>query len=250
MPAAAQEIEGFLLHRSVREYEDRPVSEELVQALIGCAQSAATSSTLQMWSVISIQDPERRERIARLCANSDHVRKAAWYFAFIADHRRLANVAHRVGEPADGLSYMEYLVMAVVDVALAAERFVCAAESVGLGICYIGGLRNHVEEVKQLLGLPEGTFGVFGMCLGWPKQPLTAHVKPRLATENVWFRERYDDGVTSEEYDERMRPFYESEKMKGAVTWSMRFGKRVDRHHLTGREVLKPWLEGQGFALE
>jgi nitroreductase len=249
-PAAACEIESFLLHRSVRDYEDRPVPEELVKALIGAAQSAATSSNLQMWSVISVQDPERRERIAQLCANQDHVRNAAWYFAFIADHRRLAEAAHRVGEPADGLSYMEYLVMALVDVSLAAERFVCAAESVGLGICYIGGLRNHPDGVKQLLGLPDGTFGVFGLCLGWPKQPLAAHVKPRLATDSVWFKEQYPEQTKTEEFDLRMRNFYESENMRGSGTWSVRSGKRVDRRHLTGREVLKPWLEAQGFALE
>jgi hypothetical protein len=137
--------------------------------------------------------------------------------------------------------------MAIVDVALAAERMVCAAESLGLGICYIGGLRNDAQGVKDLLNLPEGVFGVFGLCVGWPVEPNTAEIKPRLAQDAVWFRERYSADPSVAEYDERMKGFYVSQKMKAEATWSMRSGRRVGTTQLTGRESLHGWLQSQGF---
>jgi nitroreductase len=246
-PRDVPELAPLIRHRSVRKYSDKPIPEELAQCLVGVAQSAATSSNLQLWSVISVQDLETREKIAAVADNYEHIRSAPWFFAFVADHHRLKTTAAEVGENAEGLDYEEFFIMATVDVALAAERFVCAAETLGMGICYIGAMRNNAAEIKRLLGLPDQTFCVFGLCLGWPEEPLQAHIKPRLSQEAIWFRERYDSGQNIGEYNARMSAFYESEKMKGEVNWSMRSGRRVDNHHLTGREVLKSWLEEQGF---
>jgi nitroreductase len=243
------ELAPFLRHRSIRRFSAEPVSEELMSALISAAQSAATSSNLQLWSVVSVQDSERREALAQRCDNYNHIREASWFLCFLADHYRLKHAAAKIGENAEGLAYAEFYTMAVVDAALAAERLVCAAESIGLGICYIGALRNDAQFVKETLGLPEGTFGVFGLCIGWPEEPVTSHIKPRLAQSAIWHRETYDLNVDVSDYDRRMRAFYESEKMKGDVTWSMRSGRRVDEHHMTGREILLDWLRSQEFLL-
>ena len=248
-PLEAPQLAPFLRHRSVRKYSDKPIPESLVQSLIGVAQSAATSSNLQLWSVVSVQNPETRDELANLADNYEHIRTCQWFFAFLADHFRLKSAAVDVGEEAEGLDYAEFFIMAVIDAALAAERLVCAAESLGLGICYIGAMRNNAPEVKRILNLPERTFCTFGLCLGWAPEPMEAHIKPRLGQDAIWFREKYnrdtDDAITH--YNERMRAFYASQKMKGDVTWSMRSGRRVDNFHLTGREILRQWLEGQGF---
>lgn len=246
-PREIPELSKFLTHRSIRKFSDKPVDEELMQGLVAAAQSASTSSSLQLYSMVSVHDSARREKMAQMCADYDHVRHAPWFFAFLADHYRLKHAAAKVGEACEGLSYAEFFVMAVIDAALAAERMACAAESIGLGICYIGALRNDVEGVKHLLSLPEGVVGVFGMCIGWPAEPITSKIKPRLSQDAVWFKETYNREPPIAEYDERMTAFYVEQKMKGDVTWSMRSGRRVDLHHMTGREVLKPWLEKQGF---
>jgi len=219
----------------------------MIEGLIGCAQSAASSSNLQLWSVVSVQDRERREKVAELCGDQEHVRSCAYFLAFLADIHRVRVAAQLAGETADGLDYTEFLAMSIIDAALAAERLVCAAESLGLGICYIGGLRNDPQGVKALLGLPEGVFGTFGLCLGWPLEPLTAEIKPRLAQSAVWFKESYRDEPDFAEYDERMREFYASQNMSPNATWSMRSGRRVGASKLTGREVLHEWLQSQGF---
>lgn len=239
-----------MTHRSVRRYAPEPVDEALISELVACAQSAATSSNLQLWSMVSVQEPERRARMAALCADQRHVLEAPWFFAFLVDHHRLREAAQAAGRDPAGLETTEFFVMACIDVALAAERMVCAAESVGLGICYIGALRNHPEDVARLLEMPPGTFGAFGLCIGWPDPAGGARIKPRLRQDALWFRERYECAVDVAEYDARMSRFYEEEGMKGEVTWSMRSGRRADGspRSMTGREVLKSWLDGRGFA--
>lgn len=241
------DIGTFLQHRSVRDFSERQVEESTVRALIGAAQSASTSSNLQLWSVITVQDPARRDELTQLCDNQQQVRKAPWVFAFLADHYRLKSAASKFGEQTLGLDYNEYFTMAVIDAALAAERLVCGAEYLGLGVCYIGALRNDPQAVKELFQLPEGVVGLFGLCLGWPKEECSATIKPRLAPESVWFKETYNANVDTAEYDERMKEFYKSQGMNVDVTWTMRSGRRVDEFHLTGRERLKEFLKRQGM---
>lgn len=240
-------IAPFLEHRSIRKFSKEPVDESLVAGLVAAAQSAATSSNLQLWSVISIQDSDRRQAMYECCSKQQQILDAPWFFAFLADHNRLRLAAREVGEAAAGLDYTEFFVMAVIDASLAAERMVCAAESIGLGICYIGALRNDAEAVARILHLPSGTFGVFGLCVGYPAESVGAEMKPRLDLDSVWLRETYPTEISVAAYDERMHEFYSSQKMKGDVTWSMRSGRRVDEHHLTGRDRLRDWLESQGF---
>lgn len=241
------DLQAFLNHRSVRQFADEPVPEPVVQGLVAAAQSAATSSNLQLWTAVSVQDPGRREKITQLCGNQMQVRTAPLFFAFLADVYRLKAAAAKVGESAAGLDYTEFYTMACIDAALAAERMVCAAEYLGYGICYIGGLRNDPEGVKQLLNLPEGVFGVFGLCIGRPSETNSAQIKPRLAQNAVWFQEQYDHEADTEEYDRRMSAFYESQQMKGDVVWSMRSGRRVDGNHMTGRETQLEFVQRQGF---
>ena len=71
--------DGFLAHRSVRDFSDQEIPDSVMQGLIGCAQSAATSSNLQLWSVVSVQEPARRAEIAKLCSDQKQVHEAAWY---------------------------------------------------------------------------------------------------------------------------------------------------------------------------
>lgn len=243
------DLAPFLNHRSVRRYSDREVPERLVEALVACAQSAATSSSLQLYSLVSVQDPERRARMVELCDNQRQVQTAPWFFAFLADHHRLRRIAAELGEGGEGLDYVEFLLMAAFDVALAAERMVCAAEAMGLGICYIGALRNDPAGVRDLLELPDGVFGAFGLCLGYPAEEARAEIKPRLGQPSVWFRERYDAEAPVTEYDDRMRAFYETQRMKGDPQWSRRSAIRTDEHHLTGREMLLEWLRGQRLGI-
>jgi nitroreductase len=246
-PEIAFLIERFLTHRSVRRYSGKPIDDDTMQALMAAAQSASTSSNLQLWSVISVRDPENRKRVFELTAEQHHVANAPWFLAFFADHHRLRKAAMEAGVDPNGLDYMEFFIMAVVDAALAAERLVCAAEHLGIGACYIGALRNNPYRIAELFELPPGVFGIFGLTLGYPAETADPKIKPRLRQEAVWFKERYREDVPIEEYDARMSEFYAREQMKNPGPWSQRSGIRVDESHLTGRHVLKQFLDEAGF---
>ncbi len=246
-PAGAERLAGFLAHRSVRRFSPEPIPEATVAALVGAAQSAATSSNLHAYSMISVGDPATRARLAEIAGGQRQIESAAWFFVFVADLWRLGEVARIAGTDPTGLDTAEMYTVAAVDAALAAERMVAAAESLGLGICYIGSLRNDPPAVAELLGLPERTFALFGLCLGVPAADHAERIKPRLGPELVWHRERYAPAMDPEEYDARLRAFYEREGMNAGLGWIGRTGPRVTEAGLNGRETLLTFLRSRGL---
>ncbi|MCG9895226.1 MAG: nitroreductase family protein [Fimbriimonadaceae bacterium] len=247
-PVGLPELDRLTAHRSVRKFSAEPVPEPVVQGLVLAAQSAATSSNLQMWTLVSVQDPEARERIALACGDQQQIRDAAWFFAVCADLHRLDAAARAAGEEPDALTTKEMFLAAVIDAALAAERLVCAAEDQGLGTCYIGALRNQPEQIREILGLPDRVFGVFGLCLGHPVDG--AEIKPRLAQPGVWHRESYQAATDIEEYNLRMKTFYESQRMSGDHSWAARSGRRCRKGKISGREAVTRWVQEFGLDLE
>ena len=243
-------IETLLGHRSIRRFEDRPLPEGLLEQLIACGQGASTSSNLQAYSVIHVADPERKAELAKLCADQVQIHQSAAFLAFCADlHRdRMAGRMHGV-ERFDG-DYVEALLISTVDVALLMQNVAVAAESVGLGICMIGAMRNHPKGVAKLLELPSFVYAVAGMCLGYPAQDTA--VKPRLPVEAVLHRERYLEDATHqkylEAYDRTMVDFYESHGMHPSdPRWTTVAGNRATLFHR--RAELDAFLRKQGFKL-
>jgi hypothetical protein len=140
---------------------------------------------------------------------------------FVADLARLRHVALSVDGPADGLDYMESFLIAVTDAAFAAQNCFIALESLGLGACYIGAMRNHPREVSEELGLPPGAFVVFGMTIGYHDPEVATGVKPRLPQTIVLHRERYELPSTAylNAYDEALRAF-RLDQLMSDVAWS------------------------------
>lgn len=246
-PAIDNSLAPFLAHRSVRRFAQEPIPEDVIAGLVAAAQSAATSSNLQSWSLISIQDSQKRQTLAEACGHQKQVVTAPLFFAFLADLHRIQTYAKANGVEPDGLDTVEMYTVAVIDAALAAERMVCAAEALGYGICYIGGLRNHPDQVKQILKLPTHTFGVFGLCIGRPAENARADIKPRLQQDQVWFREEYGSELSSQEYDQRAHAFHVQQGMPSDQTWAQKSSSRVQTRGLSGRETLLDFLKEQGF---
>ncbi len=140
-----------LAHRSVRKFTAQPVTDEQLSALVAAAQSAATSSNLQPWSVIAIRDPQRKARLAVLANNQEFINEAPLFLVRVADLGRARRLAQRSGAALDGADYLETTIIGFVDTALAAQNAVVAAESLGLGTVFVGAIRNHPEEVAAEL---------------------------------------------------------------------------------------------------
>jgi nitroreductase len=242
------DLTPFLRHRSVRRYSDRAIEPALQSALFAVAQSAATSSNLQLWSAISVTDPEKREAIAVMVGNQNQVRRAPLFLAFFADLNRLVQASRAHDEAAEAAEFTEFYTMAVVDATLAAERLVVAAESIGLGTCYVGSLRNDPRGLKAVLGLPDRTFGVFGLCIGWPQPEAKEDIKPRLAATSVFFENTYADADIAE-YNARMAEFYAAQNMPGDDIWSLKSAKRSRPSALGGRDGQLEFLRSVGLLL-
>ncbi len=196
-------------HRSIRKFTDQPVDDDTVADIVSCAQAAATSSNVQATTVIRVRDVERREHLAELAGGQPYVASAAVFLVFCADLNRTRTACAQQGKTmVEGMT--EHFLIATVDVALAAQNAVIAAESLGLGICYIGGLRNNPQAVSDLLELPDQVYPVFGLCLGHPDQD--PQIKPRLPLDSVLMEERYRDGDDSTaqlaDYDSTLREYY------------------------------------------
>ncbi len=244
-------IATLLGHRSVRRYTDQPVSAHALDLMVAAAQSASTSSNLQTWSVVAVQDPAAKDRLSRLAGDQRHIRECPLFLVWLADLARLDAVGARRDLKRDGLDYLELLMVGVIDAALASQNAAVAAEALGLGIVYIGGMRNQPEAVAAELGLPPRTVAVFGMCVGHPDPENPAGIKPRLPVSAVLHRERYDpaasDGPT-EQYVETMDRFYAAQQMKTNGDWAEHSLNRVrGPEALQGRDRLAEALRQRGF---
>ena len=247
-------IEQLLAHRSVRAYLPDPVSDTQLAAIIAAAQSAASSSNLNVWSVVAVRDQGKRARLAELAGNQAHVRDAPLQLVWLADLARLRRIAAQLERPSAGLDHTEMFLTAVIDAALAAQNAAAAAESLGLGMVYIGGMRNHPEEVAALLELPPEVFAVFGMCVGTPDPAHPAEVKPRPPQTVVLHHERYRQDVQDagiEAYNQAMAHFYDEQKMNVRGTWAVHSAKRIaGPESLSGRDRLVEALHALGFKLK
>lgn len=250
--AWSETLDAILAHRSVRAYLPDAVPEGAVELAVAAAQSAATSSNLQPWSVVAVEDPARKARLSALAGNQRQILSAPLFLLWIVDHNRLARSGERLGTPADGLHYLESFLLGAVDTSLAAQNAVLALEAIGLGTCYIGGIRNRPAEVAAELGLPPRTFTLFGLTVGHPDPAAPAAVKPRLPQEAVLFRERYgtaDAPAALAAYDARLRTFQHEQRMFER-DWTEQAAQRVrGADSLAGRDVLRAVLDRLGFVL-
>jgi len=246
-------ISSLLSHRSIRAYLPDALPSGTLETLVAAAQSASTSSNLQTWSVVAVEDPNRKEKLSQLANNQAHIRQSPLFLVWLADLARLAHIAESRGLPHEGLDYLELFLMAAIDAALAAQNAVVAAESLGLGTVYIGALRNKPEAVAEVLGLPKQVFAVFGLCVGYSDGTVETAIKPRLPQPVVLHRETYKLADQEEDiafYNQAMQAFYQSQNMNVPGDWTEHSAKRVAfAQSISGRDRLREALNNLGFEL-
>lgn len=243
-------IELIHRHASVRHYKPDPLPREMIETIVRAAQRASTSSNLQTWSVIAVTEAGRRQHLAELCGQN-HIAEAPLFLAWCADLARLDRVCQMRGYT-QVTQYVENFLVAAIDAVIAAQNAALAAESLGLGICYIGAIRNNPQAVIELLALPRLTFPVVGMTIGWPAH--TPRVKPRLPLEAVLHWETYnpDQDEALRSYDREMASsgIYArlplSEEERGDYGWLEHSARRASQAQRTN---LREILEKQGFDL-
>ncbi len=246
-------IASLLDHRSVRGYLPDPVPAGTLETMIAAAQSAATSSNLQTWSVVEVSNPATRAEFAAIANNQKHIVECPLFLCFIADVSRNERMATAEGQTLEGLPFFETFLVAAIDAALAAQNAVVAAESLGLSTVYIGAMRNNVQRVAELLALPPGAVCVFGLCVGTAKPGAESSVKPRLPQPAVLFRETYATAREAElrqAYDAELSRYSKTHEMS-QYSWTERVLGRMGKiKALSGRDALKSAIQSLGFPLK
>jgi len=242
---------GILNRRSHRRYTDEPVSDELLDAMLACAQSAPAKSDLQQYSIIVITDPKSREAIGGWEG------EAPVFMLFCADMHRIQKLAKHRGHDHQN-NNVDTFMNGVVDAALAMQSFMNAAESVGLGCCPISQVRNRLPMFRDMCDIPDGVFPIAGLCVGWPSTP--GWISMRIPPSAVVHRDKYDDSSLEADidaYDARRHEIYQipAEKQRhvdkyGALDfcgWSENVTRQLS---LPERAEFKEYLQSHGYKLD
>lgn len=257
-------IDQIVKHSSVRSFDtSRQLPEGIIDTVVTAAQSASTSSNLQTWSVIAVQDEQRKKQLSAYSGHQSSIVEAPLFMVFCADISRLKALTSQRDYPFKA-NQMDMLLIAAIDSALACQNASLAVESLGMGCCMIGGIRNNPREVAELLNLPLGVFATIGLVIGYPAK--TNPVKPRLPQHVVLHNEQYSTETLEEgiaQYDAKMAQtnIYSGRRVEvpgltpkpeedtELYSWSEHTARRMARSN-EQRRGLAQFIREQGFSLD
>lgn len=253
------QIENILSHRSIRRYLPKALPEGTIETMIAAAQSASNSGNLNLWSVIAITDPKLKAKLgeasrkgSKLGMGNPYIEQAPLLLMWVADLYRNSQIASLEGEEQEVHKYLDSMLMASVDTALASQNAALAAESIGLGVVYLGVMRNNAKEVSELLNLPKSSYVVFGMAVGIPDPNEPGRLRPRPNQDVVLHQNVYDKDKWNGQIDA-----YEKEFLKFREDLGLKDKKWIDAVRtasndmifMEGRENLSKTLKTNGFEL-
>ena len=241
-------IELLTAHRSIRAFTPEPIEQAKIETFIKAGQAAATSSFIQACTVIQVNNPQTRTALAEYAGNQPYVANAPVFLVFCADmHRhKMACDLHQADMQS---GFTEQFMTATIDCALFAQNVAIAAESEGLGIVYIGGLRNQIAKVSELLDLPDKVYPVFGLCIGHPDQ--NPEIKPRLPLPMVLKQDAYTDEQDTTlltDYDNEIREYYRNRTGGNKeMSWSEQISGMLVKE---ARPHMLEFLQSKGYLLK
>ena len=240
-------IESLHTRKSVRVYEKLPIPAEEKRAILDAALQAPTAGNMSLFTILDITDPNLKQRLSVTCDNQPFIATAPMVLIFCADYRRwydaFCDGCEQVRKPDVG-DFM----LATADALIAAQNAVVAAESLGIGSCYIGDITENYEIHKELLNLPRYVAPAAMLCFGYPTEQQKNRRKPtRFATEDLVYENGYQadraskmgeilmerEGKSPEEYADWIRRFC-------ARKWNSDFSEEMSR---SCRAMLKDWCK-------
>lgn len=209
---------------STRAYDPVPPTDEEKRAVLHAAMRAPTAGNLMLYSILEIEDQALKDRLAVTCDDQPFIARAPWVLLFVADFQKWMDLFAATGcDQLPGVPHgvtpgLGDLLMACTDATIAAQNAVVAAESLGIGSCYIGDIMELGETHAELLDLPRYTFPIALLCLGRPK------VAPHITA-------RYEKHVV---HTNTYRRLSEEELREVSDDLDREFGDRASRHGTAG----------------
>ena len=203
--------------KSVRVFEDREISAEEKTAILNAACQAPTAGNQQLYTILDITDQTLKEKLVKTCDDQPFIAQAKMVLIFCADCRKWYRAFQAAGcdprEPAVG-----DLLLAVSDANIAAQNAVVAAESLGIGSCYIGDVMENCEAQRELLGLPKYVFPAAMLVFGYPTEQQKNRKKPpRAALRHIVHENGYrdmEDGELRQLFEPKMGNHAYNDAMK------------------------------------
>ncbi len=232
-------------HRSIRSYKSDPVSDAMLDAIIASAQQAPTSMNAQEISLVVVRDAEKRARIAALAGGQAWIAQAPVFIAIVIDFHKTELGVRRAGQTQVVHESMEGFGVAAVDAGIVLGTMITAAESMGLGICPIGGIRRNPQGMIDLLKLPTLTFPLVGLCLGHIQDDMP--LKPRMDSNSFRHDECYDASAHTETiaaYDATIMSYWQQLGRNDGLPWSENLGNAYNKVYFPS---VKPVAAMQGL---
>lgn len=214
-------LDTLLAHRSIRRYSDEPVSDAMLDAIVETAHRGPTSMNAQEISLVVVRDAEKRKRISELAGGQAWIAQAPVFIAIVIDFHKTELGLRKAGLTQVAHESMEGFGVAAVDAGIALGRMMAAAQSMGLGIVPIGGIRRNPQGMVELLELPPLTFPLVGMCIGHIANDVPQ--KPRIDIKAFRHDERYDAGGYAEAidaYDQTIMEYWQQLGRADGQPWS------------------------------
>lgn len=243
-----QVIEILNDHRSVRSFKSDDISSNELEAIIQAAYLSPTSINGQQVSVIVIRDPQKKKEIAAIAGGQSWIEKAPVFLLFVMDFYKTALGVEKAQKKQLIHESSEALIVGSVDAGIALGRAMAAAQSFGLGIVPIGGIRNDPQAIIDLLDLPQMTFPLVGMCVG--KIESKADQKPRLPLasfrhDEIYHKDELNEMIES--YDKTLIDHWKKTGRADGVSWSESISAPYCKVYFP---KVKPVLEKQGFSYD
>lgn len=229
-------MEVLMNRKSVRVFTDEKIEPQVKEAILAAAMRAPTAGNSMLYSIIDVTDQEIKDKLAVSCDNQPFIAKAQMVLVFCADYRRWNRKFVQAGcenVPAPELSD---LILATNDTVIAAHAACVAAESFGIGSCYIGDILEKFEFHKELLNIPEKVAPVSMLVFGYPteqqknrEQP-TRFPKDMIVFENS-YKELSEDELNEYYPSDRAAAFYKRKYISD-------FSKEMAR---STKEIFKNW---------
>ena len=197
---------------SLRRYEDRPIEKKDLDLILEAAMRAPTAGNMMMYSILVIKNEDKRKRLSETCDNQPFIAKAPISLIFLADMQRIYDYfTYCDVEKFCKEKNREYrkpalasLFLSISDALIAAQNAVVAAESLGIGSCYIGDVMENYEIHREILNLPDRVFPIGMLCLGYYPQDSKRIISSRFDKKYIVFNEEYKQ-LRDEDFKEMYR---------------------------------------------
>ena len=184
-------IKELCERKSMRSYTGEKISAEAKKAILQAACEAPTAGNQQLYTIIDVTDQAMKDTLVKTCDNQPFIAKAPLVLVLCADYYRWINVFRKHVDDVRLPSYGD-LLLANADAIIAAQNAVVAAESLGIGSCYIGDITENFEKHRELLDLPQYVVPACMLCFGYPaKSQLERQKPPRFKAEDIVFQNTY-----------------------------------------------------------